>query len=169
MIEFAVLRQELNSRIKFLHQTINLAIVFWCVLLLATFCFILWGLPRDLLITFILIVPVIFDLLGYNYQSNQCSLESASKYVYEIVRPRAAGVSGQEVLTWEKYFADQKEPFKIESSTKVLAFILPSAIPFALLALRIPLNGYQRALVYIDILFLLLLLENFRYKLRRVK
>ena len=169
MIEFAALRRELDDRIRFLHHTINLAVVFWCVLLVAVFYFISCDLPRDLFITFILIIPIVFDLLGYNYQSNQNSLESIAKYIYEVVRPRAAGASGQEILKWEKYFAVQKEPFKIESSTKVFAFLLPSAIPFALLALRVPLNGFQRILVYVDIAFLLLMLENFRYKLRRVK
>lgn len=169
MLEFAALRRELNDRIRFLHQTINLAVVFWCVLLVAVFYFMSCDLPQDLFITFILIIPIVFDLLGYNYQSNQNSLESIAKYIYEVVRPRVIEANGQEILKWEKYFAVQKEPFKIESSTKVFAFLLPSVIPFALLVLRVPMNRFQRIMVYVDIVLLLLMLENFRYKLRRVK
>ncbi len=169
MLEFEALRNELDGRIRFLHQTINLAIVFWCVLLIAVFYFISCDLNRDLLVTFILIIPIVFDLLGYNYQSNQNSLESIANYIYEVVRPRAADLNGREVLAWEKYFAAQKEPFKIESSTKVFPFILPSVIPIVLLALRVPLSDFQRLLSYLDIALLCLMAENFRYKLRRVK
>jgi hypothetical protein len=86
MKEFEVLRNELNDRISFLHRTINLAMVFWFVSVIALFCFISCGLSYDLLITFVLMVTIAIDLLAFNYQSNQNSLESIAKYIYEVVR-----------------------------------------------------------------------------------
>ena len=120
-------------------------------------------------VTFLLFVPILFDLLGYNYQSNQNSLESIARYIHDSIRPQVKEMSGQDILGWEKFFAGQKLPFKFESIFKVFPFVLPSFIPLALLSLRIPLTPFQRVLVWIDIVFLILLLENFRYKLRRVK
>jgi hypothetical protein len=167
--EFECLRLELHSRIDFLHKTINMAVIFWLVLFITVFQMILRGLPHNYLITFLLIIPIIFDLLGYNYQSNQNSLESIAKYIHEVIRLRIKETSGQELLEWEKFFAMQKIPFKFESTFKIFPFVLPSAIPFVLLAMEVPINPFQRILVWVDLIFLVFLLENFRYKLRRVK
>jgi hypothetical protein len=167
--EFECLRHEMHARIKFLHQTINLAIIFWLILLIAVFYLVSRGIPRELLITLLVIAPIIFDLLCFNYQSNQNSLESIAKYIHEAVRPRVAEAGGQEILEWEKYFALLKIPFKFESSFKIFPFVLPSIIPFVLLSMKVPLNFFQYAIIVVDIIFLIFMLENFRYKLRRVK
>lgn len=169
MREFEALRNELNDRISFLHKTINLAVVFCFVSLIAAFYFISCGLSYELLITFLLAVPIVIDLLAYNYQSNQNSLESVAKYIYEVVRPRVMEITGQDVLAWEKYFAVQKHPFRYESVLKVFPFVLPALIPALLLAFKVPLNRFQRILAWVNIAFLLIMVENFRYKLRRVK
>jgi hypothetical protein len=169
MKEFEYLRLELNNRIDFLHKTITLAVIFWLVLFITVFQLILRGLSVSYLITYLLFVPIIFDLLGYNYQSNQNSLESIPKYIHEVIRLQARDMSAQDVLGWEKFFAMQKVPFKFESTFKVFPFVLPSAIPFVLLAMRVSLNPFQQILVWVDIIFLVFLLESFRYKFRRVK
>lgn len=167
--EFESLRLELHARVKFLHQTINLAIIFWLVSLITVFYFLSQGIPKELIITYILILPIIFDLLGYNYQSNQNSLESIAKYIYEVVRPSIKKLSGQEILQWEKFFAVQKAPFKFESTFKIFPFVLPSFLPIILLLARTPLTDLQRVIAAVDLILFALLLENFRYKLRRVK
>lgn len=169
MKEFEYLRLELNNRIDFLHKTITLAVIIWLVLFITFFQLILSGLSFSYLVTFLLFVPIIFDLLGYNYQSNQNSLESIPKYIHEVIRLQAKDMSGQNILGWEEFFAIQKKPFKFESTFKVFPFVLPSVIPFLLLVLGVSLNPFQRMLFWVDIIFLIFLLENFRYKLRRVK
>ncbi len=169
MKEFEVLRNELNDRISFLHRTINLAMVFWFVSVIALFCFISCGLSYDLLITFVLMVTIAIDLLAFNYQSNQNSLESIAKYIYEVVRPRVIETTGQDILEWEMYFAVQKRPFRYESALKVFPFVLPSLIPVSLLVLKVPMDRLQMALAWVNVVFLFIMIENFRYKLRRVK
>ena len=146
MREFEALRNELNDRISFLHKTINLAIAFWLVSVIALFYFISCGLSYDLLITFLLVVPIIIDLLAFNYQSNQNSLESVAKYIYEVARPRVMEITGQDILAWEKYFAIQKHPFRYESALKVFPFVLPPLIPVSLLVMKVPMNRLQRVL-----------------------
>jgi hypothetical protein len=169
MKEFECLRQELHGRIIFLHRTINLAIALWVVFTIAVFHFLSVGLAAEYMVTLLLLIPLIFDLLGYNYQSNQNSLESISKYIHEVLRPQVQEMNRHNILEWERFFAIQKHPFKFESSFKIYPFIMPSFIPLILIAMRVPLHGFHRALVAVDLLFLGLLLENFRYKFRRVK
>ncbi|MFA6493355.1 MAG: hypothetical protein WCV58_04410 [Patescibacteria group bacterium] len=168
-LEYGKSRNELNNRIVFLHKTINLAIILWVVFLIITFIIIGLGVKRDLLHTFLLFIPIIMDLLAFNYQSNQNSLESIPRYYYYYLKPILEQKYGNDTLHWEEYFAKEKEPFKYESVTKVFPFVLPSLIPFYFLFTRIPLKSYQFVLVAIDILFLLLMIYIFRYKLRRVK
>lgn len=167
--EFERLHAEIKDRINFLHNTINLAIIFWMIVLVSVFTFMTANLGWELIKTFLLIFPIIINLIGFNYQSNQNSLESIAKYIHDVLRPKISKQLGKDVLTWDKYFADQKAPFKFESIFKIFPFILPSLIPFVMLVKEIPLNPLQYALSVIDIVLLIFLLENFRYKLRRVK
>lgn len=166
--EYDNLRRELTMRVKFLHQTINLAVIFWLIFLLATILFIYLGIENNLLYTFLLLIPIVFDLLALNYQSNQNSLESIARYFNEFLKP-VLRKNDQDILGWDYYFAREKVPFRFESITKVFPFVLPSLIPFYFLFAGTSLEKYQLVIVLIDIAFLVLVLENFRYKLRRVK
>lgn len=168
-LEFKTSRHELNNRIDYLHKSINLGAIFWLVFLVASFFFIAIGLDKNLFYTYLLLIPIVMDLLTFNYQSNQNSLESIPRYYHYHLKPMLEEKYGKGVLEWEKYFADDKEPFKYESVTKIFPFVLPSIIPFYFLFARVPLDTFQIILVIVDILFLVLMLESFRYKLRRVK
>lgn len=168
-LEFKTTRNELNNRIDFLHKSINLGAIFWLIFLITTFFFIAIGLEKNFFITYLLLIPIVIDLLAFNYQSNQNSLESIPRYYYYKLKPLLEKKYGEDILEWEKYFAEDKEPFKYESVTKVFPFVLPSIIPIYFLFSGTPLNTLQIILVIIGILFLLLMLEGFRYKLRRVK
>lgn len=114
-------------------------------------------------------MPIVLCMLGYNYQSNQNSLESIPKYFFEHIKPIIEKKSNTKILGWEKYFAIQKEPFKVESVAKVFPFILPVLIPIYFLLTKFPLQDYQTIIAIVDIMFFLFMIENFRYKLRRVK
>lgn len=167
--EYRALRFELNERIKFLHQTINLAVIFWLVSLVVSFYFIFSDINPENLKTFLLVLPLLFDLLAFNYQFNQNSLESIARYIHLEIKPRTGKISGEEVLGWEKFFAKDKASFKFESSFKILPFVLPSLIPFFFLITRANLNSWQISLSIADLIFLALVILNFRYKFRRVK
>jgi len=167
-LEFKASRHELNNRIDFLHKSITTAVIFWLVFLIATFFFLAIGLDKEMFITYLLLIPLVIDLLAFNYQSNQNSLESIPRYYFYYLKPQLDKKYGS-ILEWEKYFADDKEPFKYESVTKVFPFVLPSIIPIYFLFSGSDLNALQIILVIVDILFLVLMLESFRYKLRRVK
>ncbi|MCX6811320.1 MAG: hypothetical protein NT039_01330 [Candidatus Berkelbacteria bacterium] len=169
ILEFKNLRDELNDRIIFLHRTINLAIVFWVIFLLAVFALLIFNAKKELIYTFLLLIPIVMDLLAFSYQTNQNSLESIPKYFHEKIKPRLDKKYQSNILGWEKFFAQEKWPFRFESITKVFPFLLPSLIPIYFLIARYPLVEYQVIIAIIDIVLLLVVLENFRYKLRRVK
>jgi len=167
--EYEGLRYELSERIKFLHNTINLAIVFWALFIILYFVFVAIGLSKYHIITYLLLIPIVLDMVGYNYQSNQNSLESIAKYFHEHIKPGIKSKYKARLLEWEAYFAKQKEPFKVESVTKVFSFIMPTFIPIYLLASNVQLDKPQQILAIFDLILFVLMLENFRYKLRRVK
>jgi hypothetical protein len=170
MLEYEQIHGELNNRINFLHNSINLAVIFWLILLIMSFLFMAMGMPQDMFITFLLLIPIIMDLLCFNYQSSQNSLESIARYNQYHLKPRLEEkYKTQDILGWEKFFATDKEPFKIESSTKVFPFILPSIIPLYFLFAHTPLQPLQIAILVTDLVFLAIILVIFRYKLRRVK
>jgi uncharacterized membrane protein len=168
-LEFEQLRGELNNRVDFLHKSINLAIIFWLIFLIMSFFFMAIGMPKNIFYTFLLLIPVVMDLLGFNYQSNQNSLESIPRYFQYHLKPILDEKHGDGMLAWEKFFADEKFPFRFESVTKVFPFVLPSIIPFYFLFAKVPLENYQAAILAIDLILLVLMLSIFRYKLRRVK
>jgi len=169
VIEYEQLRHELNSRIDFLHKTINLAVIFWLIFLIFSFFFMALGMPKNFYYTYLLLIPVVMDLLGFNYQSNQNSLESIARYFQHHLRPSLEEKHGKDILCWEKFFADDKFPFRYESATKIFPFVLPSIIPLYFLINKIPLEHYQTTILVIDLVLLALMLIIFRYKLRRVK
>lgn len=168
-LEFKNLHNELTARIIYLYKTINLAIIFWVIFLLAFFGMQILGVEKKIIYTFLLIIPVIFDLVAFVYQTNQNSLESIANYFHKRIKPQLDKKYKSNMLQWEKFFAEQKRPFRYESITKVFPFILPSIIPIYLLTAKYPLEQYQIVIAIIDIVLLIIVLENFRYKFRRVR
>lgn len=163
------MRAELSERIRFLHRTITTAAVFLFISFIVGFCLHREGMTEGQLVTFCLGVPLVVDLLAYNYQSNQNSLESIARYIHLVVRPQVHEMAGQDILKWEEFFAAEKHPYRCESVLKVFPFVLPSLVPVSFLVLKTPMSTYQRALAWTDTVFLLIMLVTFRYKLRRVK
>jgi len=169
VLEYKNLRHELDLRVIYLYKTINLAIFFWVVFLGMFFVFWSFGVEKKIIITFLLLVPMIIDLIAFVYQTNQNSLESIARYIHLKIKPKLDKNYGKSVLGWEKFFAREKRPFRYESVTKVFPFILPSIIPIYFLVAGYELEPYQIIIAIIDIVLLAIMLENFRYKLRRVQ
>lgn len=169
-LEYKQLRFELNNRVDYLHKTISLAAIFWLVFLIASISFLLLGVPKNIFYTFLLSIPIVIDLVAFNYQSNQNSLESIPRYFEYRLKPLLEKKYGKDsILGWEQYFTQEKASFKYESVTKVFPFVLPSFIPIYFLFAQIPLQNHQTTIIYVDLAMLVLMLLTFRYKLRRVK
>lgn len=160
--EYQVLRAEILMRANLLHQHVTVAAVTWVVLLVSSF--ISYSiLEPELFISFLLFIPLVFSSLIFNYQDNQRTLERTAKYIEEVINPKFHGE-----LEWEKWFAKQKQQSQFSSSYKVLVFLLPFLIPIMVLSYH-PLNTWQTLLAIFDIVLLVMILVNFRYKLYRVK
>lgn len=160
--EYKALRAEIAIRLKLLHDIIAFATIFWVVLLIAG----IWILTFEsyiLLNTYLLIIPLVFTGIIFNYQDNQRTLEITAKYVEKNLKSVLS--SG---LEWEQYFAKQKKSYQISSAYKIFALIVPLVIPVVLLISQ-KLTNFQIVLAIIDLFFLCVVLINFRYKLYRIK
>ena len=165
--EFRALRQEINTRLKILHQQIVVASVFW-VVLIVTGIFLSQVYPTGILYNFLLLIPLIFVGLTFNYQDNQRTLETTARYREENLKPKLQKVWGQEVFEWEKWFTEQKKRYQFSSSYKLFALLTPFILPMILLFFAV-LDGFQFILAITDLIFLIIIIINFRYKLFRIK
>ena len=165
--EYKSLRKEIVARVQFMHQTLNLSVILQIALFVIGYYLYLNGYD---IVLFILLAPVFLNFLTFNYQSNQMTLEAISKYIHESLNSRTKdSTSSRDALEWDRYFADHKAHYKFEAFFKVMPLIFPNVIPLALLVLQIPLNPWELTLLIFDLVLLLIIAENFRYKLRRVK
>ena len=164
--EYKALRGEIVKRIIFLHQTINLHIILQIILLI--FGYLLYSQGQGI-IFYALLSTIFLNFITFNYQSNQMSLEAISKYIHESLRPKVKDIVKEDVLEWEKYFADHKAHYKFEAFFKATPFIFPNLIPLIVLILRPPLGFWENFLIIFDLVLFIIMIENFRYKLRRVK
>lgn len=159
--EFEALRAEIAVRIRIHHQLIALANIFWLVFVIFGTWIFTFGIT--IFISYILIIPLVFTGLLFNYQDNQRTMEVTAKYIEEKLKPKLEGT-----LEWEKYFAGQKKNYQFSSAYKTFAFLAPFVLPIILL-IDIPLTRFQTDLAIIDLILLVIALINFRYKLYRVK
>lgn len=160
--EYRVLRAEIQMRAKLLHQLATMVSIFWLVLIISAF----WLqnlLTQALFIDFLLLIPLIFTWLTFNYQDNQRTMERAAKYIDEVLNPKL-----NNELTWERWFASQKKIYQFSSSFKVLGLLFPFILPIIIFTTQ-ALTNYQTSLGIFDLVLFIIVLINFRYKLYRVK
>lgn len=159
--EYRTLRAEIAIRLRLLHQFSALASIFWVVFLLAGFW--IQTLGQNILINYLLLIPLVFIGLTFNYQDNQRTMEITARYIEYVLKPKLA-----DELTWEQYFGKQKKMYKFSSANKIFALIVPLILPIVLL-FSANLNQFQITLASIDLILLAIVLYNFRYKLNRIK
>lgn len=159
--EFEALRAEIAVRIRIHHQLIALANIFWLVFLIFGAWIFTFG--SAIFITYLLIIPLVFTGLLFNYQDNQRTMEVTAKYIEEKLKPKL-----ERSLEWEKYFASQKKNYQFSSAYKIFAFLAPFVLPIILL-INFSLTHFQTDLAFVDLVLLIIALINFRYKLYRVK
>ncbi|TSC97115.1 MAG: hypothetical protein CEN88_169 [Candidatus Berkelbacteria bacterium Licking1014_2] len=164
--EYRLLRREMISRIKFLHQTLSFSIILQIALLMFGYYLSIQG--KDIVL-YLLLIPVLMNFLTFNYQSNQMSLEAIGKYIHEALRPQIKKEFKKDVWQWEQYFSNHKSFYKYEAWLKILPLLLPNVIPIIILIEQMPLDWRGIVILIFDFLLLLIVAANFRYKLRRVK
>jgi len=159
--EYRALRAEIAIRMKLLHQLIALGSVFWVVFV--TMGFWIYLNYESVFNTYLLIIPIIFAGLLFNYQDNQRAMESTARYLNDVLDKKLDGQLG-----WERFFATQKKISQYSNANKLFALLIPFLVPIILL-ISGNLSTFEIYLAMIDLIILLALLTNFRYKLYRVK
>ncbi|OGD61209.1 hypothetical protein A3A71_01265 [Candidatus Berkelbacteria bacterium RIFCSPLOWO2_01_FULL_50_28] len=148
--EFKINWTEIVERVKILHGLITLAVILMTVFLISG-VFLFGRLTTEGFSWYLLLIPVVFACLTFNYQANQMTMEAVAGYARSVY-------SG-----WDKYYGSHKQRYQLTSFLKVLPLLLPLLIPFfvapEILSLQI--------LRWVDLALLALVIFNFRYKLSR--
>lgn len=163
--EHHAFRQEILERVKFLHQVLSLATLLWGALLIFGF-FLAWQeVPRQLLLTYILITPIIFSTLTYNYQANQMTMEAVARYLYFHLKP-AIKTPTASVKSWDEDYASEKNKYRLISFLKVSPLLLPQSLPIIIVfwLKSLPEGDLNLSLWVFDLFLFGLTLFNFRYK-----
>ena len=159
--EYKSLRSEIAIRLKLLHQFSALASIFWVIFLIAGFW--IQTLGQNILLNYLLLIPLVFIGLAFNYQDNQRTMEITARYIEYVLKPKLA-----DELSWEQYFGKQKKMYKFSSANKIFALIIPLILPIVLI-FSAKLNQFQITLAIFDSILFAIVLYSFRYKLYRIK
>lgn len=145
--ELRSMRIEILERAKALHQMINFAVWLSVVFIVATFWLVKSINPENFEV-YILLIPMVFAGLTFNYQANQMTMEAVAGYVRKL----SPG--------WEEYYGNHKQKFQLTSFLKILPLLVPQLLPFFFYNSRLT----QPLLWWVDVVLLFLVLFNFRYK-----
>jgi hypothetical protein len=157
--EYEIIRLEIIERAKLLHQLISLSVILSSTLFIVAF----WLFPSFSLQqkdSFLLGLPLLFAGLTFNYQANQMTLESLAGYSRELVK------TSPPIQTWDDFYGKYKYHYQLTSFLKTLPLLVPQLVPYFFF---VPLSqtSLGKVLLSVDIVFFLLVLVNFRYKMHR--
>lgn len=152
--ELTNLRQEILERVRSLHGLITVATYLSVFLLVAAF-FLITLLPVVTFNWYLLLVPLVFITLTFNYQANQMTMEAVGAYLR----------SKEEGGGWETFYERYKKRAQLTSFLKILPLLVPQLIPIVLWSLAVPLTDNQQVLASVDVALFFLVIANFRYKL----
>lgn len=148
--EYKQLRHEIAVRVQLLHWLIALSSILSVAAIIAAFYLRLNHL-------FLLVLPLVFSGITFNYQANQMTMEAVAVYLQNKYNDH---------LAWDKAYGEAKVPQRLTSFLKTIPLHLPMLIPFILFAT----NRVPRALTplaWIDIAIFALVIYNFRYKFKK--
>lgn len=165
--EYEVLRLEITERVKLLHQFIALGVIASIIALIIGTLLFAFSAATNTFLGFLLFVPVIFAGLTFNYQANQMTFEGLAYYVNDSLRAHVAHKDNPAQSTWDSYYNDHKISYRMTSFFKVLPLLFPQIIPFFVLYYYgWPQHGGLAGLLVFDLVLFVLVVINFRYKLR---
>jgi hypothetical protein len=162
--EYNNLRKEILARLQIHHYIVLSASIILVILLIIG----IFLNRNNFLDTYLLIIPLIFAGIIFNYQSNQRVMEATARYIEEKIRPKMEGEIKDSAFEWEKYFAGEKRRWQFSSIYTLFSMLAPFFIPILLLIFA-NLSRFQLILALVDLFFLLVIIANFRYKLFRIK
>ena len=162
--EYRGARTEVRERAKFLHTTLSLAVILESFAAATWSVLVLLHAPTSLQHTFLLLQPIIFATLTFNYQANQMSLEAVAGFSDRL---RSSTEFNVEAESWDQAYGKHKLGFELTSFLKIFSLILPLLLPFVVIQLgsSYP-QGGNGILCSVDIALFALVLANFRYKAR---
>lgn len=164
LTEFAALRQEITVRAILLHVLLGLATLLLLVGTAVAFWLYNFSHDLDLVENFLLVLPLIFTCLTFGYQANQWTLERLAGYLrnHSPIKDLAAG--------WENYYSNAKRNSELLSFLKILPLLLPQLLPLILMWWNwgVPTSPLNSILTGIDLIFFVLTIFTFRYKLLSV-
>lgn len=152
--EQASLRQEILERVKTLHGLLLAASYLSAFFIVAGFLLSVLA-PVPVIYWFILLIPLVFAPLTFNYQANQMTMEAVAAYLR--TQENSQG--------WESFYGQYKKGVQLTSFLKVLPLLLPQLLFAVLWITNAPLDTNQQLLASIDLALLLLVIANFRYKI----
>jgi len=168
LAEFANLRGEVVQRLKLLHLFILVGVLFDLVFLLMSFALLASGISINQVVIFLLLSPVIFSLLTFNYQANQMTMEGAAGYIGHELKSELPKEQQREFDNWDIYYDRHKRKYQLTSFLKVMPFLVPMTIPFWVYLFYPEFSFYPHGLMMVvDTVLFLLVIFNFRYKIGR--
>lgn len=148
------LRQEILERLRLLHNILTAASYLIVALLIAGF-FLYALVGTTLTVWYLLLWPLVFAPLTFNYQANQMTMEAVSAYL----KSKEAGHG------WETFYGAYKQRVQLTSFLKVLPLLVPQLVPIVLWGAGTTFTAGQQILALVDGVLFLLVVVNFRYKI----
>ncbi len=150
-------RGEITGRVTVLHNQLTAASCLSFLLILA----IIWlnqSQQVELVPWLLLGIQPVFAALAFNYQANQITMEALAKYLI---------TSESQDKVWESVWDNYKKNIRLASVLKTTGLILPQILILAWLTINCSeLNQLQKLVLAFDWLMGLLVLINFRFKIR---
>lgn len=159
--EYEVMRLEITERVKLLHHFIAMAVYLMMVSTIIAILLVWFGGSPFSLVLFLLLLPVIFTGLTFNYQANQMTLEVLAGYSNSLIKV------GEAAKAWDDVYGHYKRMVRLTSFLKVVPLLIPQLIPFFVIYyVGWPRHGGLAALLILDLVLFFLVIINFRYKWR---
>lgn len=107
--EYNQLKNEIAVRVRLLHLFILVAVLLSFTSLLFVFVMIYADFELNKIILFLLLLPIIFALLTFNYQANQMTLEGLAGYIGYELKNKMPKELKTEIIKWDEYYGQYKK------------------------------------------------------------
>lgn len=158
LAEYNQMRSEILARATMHHNQLTQAVVLQLLCVGVVVWLAFQQADWQVIELFLLLASAVFTLLTFNYQANQCTMESVAKYLDHQY--------GKVGLEWERFFAKEKARNQMVSFGKAFPLVWPQFVPIVIWRVNgWPVSQLQSALLVVNIILLVWSLVNFKYKL----
>lgn len=157
-LEYQCLQSEIAHRSRILHGILNLAAILIFISIIFFLVLKIFEVEQQLIKLYLLLLPLVFANLAFNYQANGFTLEAALKYTEKLFEK-----------SWRSYYLEEKKKYRLIAFTKALPLWTPFLAPFFMLN-QIFLDIPSIVLFFINNILLLIIIRNFiHYKFDYLK